>query len=480
MMRLRWIFSPMLAMALVVTACSGDSLVPSREPSSDDPSVEDPSGPSDGSSGDSSGDSSGGSTGDSSGGSSGEDPSWPDEIPSQDWLSYIDDATYVSRLTIPGTHDAATSTCQVAAGKCQVLTIAEQLDAGVRAFDLRPSMDDNSTLGNIYHSILDTGVSMSGAMSVFDSFLAAHPGEFVIVLMRYESDRQIFSKIDESYYKAAMRAFLSSDPHYQARKAAFRKDLTVGEMRGKILIISRNDLSPDSSCETAFTGWNHGNTAGAYTTVSGTGGMARIFVQDMYSPAQNDDSSDEDFLAKKKELVCAMMDISASFRTLDVYANAWMINYCSAYVGSPLSSDAYARNAVSTNRAAYDHLTGDSNLTGFSGLIMMDYAATSVYSLSTSASVSVSSSGSVSGINYVSSSGTLSVSNLSVSSTSVSVSSSGTDSGSNLSFSSSGSASAFDFSISTSASVSGSSSDTDFSVSGDLLLRAIIDNNFLF
>ena len=465
-MRLRWIFSPVLALALAVTACSGDSLVPSREPSSDDPSVEDPSGPSDGSSGDSSGDSSGGSTGDSSGGSSGEDPSWPDEIPSQDWLSYIDDATYVSRLTIPGTHDAATSTCQVAAGKCQVLTIAEQLDAGVRAFDLlRPSMDDNSTLGNIYHSILDTGVSMSGAMSVFDSFLAAHPGEFVIVLMRYESDRQIFSKIDESYYKAAMRAFLSSDPHYQARKAAFRKDLTVGEMRGKILIISRNDLSPDSSCETAFTGWNHGNTAGAYTTVSGTGGMARIFVQDMYSPAQNDDSSDEDFLAKKKELVCAMMDISASFRTLDVYANAWMINYCSAYVGSPLSSDAYARNAVSTNRAAYDHLTGDSNPTGFSGLIMMDYAATSVYSLSTSASVSVSSSGSVSGINYVSSSGTDSGSNLSVSSTSVSVSSSGTDSGSNLSFSRSGSASA---------------SDTDFSVSGDLLLRAIIDNNFRF
>lgn len=465
-MRLRWIFSPVLALALVVTACSGDSLVPSREPSSDDPSVEDPSGPSDGSSGDSSGDSSGGSTGDSSGGSSGEDPSWPDEIPPQDWLSYIDDATYVSRLTIPGTHDAATSTCQVPAGKCQVLTIAEQLDAGVRAFDLRPSMDDNSTLGNIYHSILDTGVSMSGAMSVFDSFLlAAHPGEFVIVLMRYESDRQIFSKIDESYYKAAMRAFLSSDPHYQARKAAFRKDLTVGEMRGKILIISRNDLSPDSSCETAFTGWNHGNTAGAYTTVSGTGGMARIFVQDMYSPAQNDDSSDEDFLAKKKELVCAMMDISASFRTLDVYANAWMINYCSAYVGSPLSSDAYARNAVSTNRAAYDHLTGDSNPTGFSGLIMMDYAATSVYSLSTSASVSVSSSGSVSGINYVYSSGTLSVSNLSVSSTSVSVSSSGTDSGSNLSFSRSGSASA---------------SNTDFSVSGDLLLRAIIDNNFRF
>ena len=71
MMRLRWIFSPVLAMTLVVTACSGDSLVPSREPSSDDPSVEDPSG-----------------------------PSVPDEIPPQDWLSYIDDATYVSRLTI--------------------------------------------------------------------------------------------------------------------------------------------------------------------------------------------------------------------------------------------------------------------------------------------------------------------------------------------------------------------------------------------
>ena len=77
MMRLRWIFSPVLAMALVVTACSGDALVPSREPSSDEPSVEDPSG-----------------------------PSVPDEIPPQDWHSYIDDVQNsehhhpVSRLKI--------------------------------------------------------------------------------------------------------------------------------------------------------------------------------------------------------------------------------------------------------------------------------------------------------------------------------------------------------------------------------------------
>ena len=98
-------------------------------------------------------------------------------------MTAIDDDTKIALLTIPGTHDAATSSC-AGPGKCQTLTIPEQLESGVRAFDLRPTMEDNSTLGNIYHSILDTGVSMGDAMECFDSFLSAHPGEGIIVIMR--------------------------------------------------------------------------------------------------------------------------------------------------------------------------------------------------------------------------------------------------------------------------------------------------------
>ena len=77
------------------------------------------------------------------------------QITANSWMTAIDDDTKIAMLTIPGTHDAATSTC-AGPGKCQTLTISGQLEHGVRAFDLRPAMDNNSSLGNIYHGILDT------------------------------------------------------------------------------------------------------------------------------------------------------------------------------------------------------------------------------------------------------------------------------------------------------------------------------------
>ena len=290
-------------------------------------------------------------------------------------MTDIDDDTKIALLTIPGTHDAATSTCP-AAGKCQTLTISGQLEHGVRAFDLRPTMDDNSTLGNIYHSILDTDVSMGDAMEYFDSFLKAHPGEGIIVIMRYESERQIFGSIAEDNYKTAMKNFLWDNKIYQSRMAAFNKSMTMKDLRGRILIISRNDLSPVSTFETAYTQWSHSNSVGEALQIYGTGGLGRIYVQDMYSAEKNGNSSEADFLAKKKELVCKLLDITVPFREYE--QNNWVINYCSGYAGSSFASDSYAKNAASTNPAALEHIQAHTGK-GFTGIVMMDYAGTDTY-----------------------------------------------------------------------------------------------------
>ena len=298
------------------------------------------------------------------------------QITANSWMTAIDDDTKIAMLTIPGTHDAATSTC-AGPGKCQTLTISGQLEHGVRAFDLRPTMDDNSTLGNIYHSILDTGVSMEDAMKYFDSFLKAHPGEGIIVIMRYESERQLFSpSISEDNYKAAMKNFLWDNRIYQSRMAAFNKSMTMKDLRGKILIISRNDLSPVSTFETAYTQWSHSNSVGEALQIYGTGGLGRIYVQDMYSAEKNGNSSEADFLAKKKELVCKLLDITVPFREYE--QNNWVINYCSGYAGSSFASDSYAKNAASTNPAALEHIKAHTGK-GFTGIVMMDYAGTDTY-----------------------------------------------------------------------------------------------------
>ena len=297
------------------------------------------------------------------------------QITANSWMTAIDDDTKIALLTIPGTHDAATSTC-AGPGKCQTLTISGQLEHGVRAFDLRPTMDDNSTLGNIYHSILDTGVSMGNAMEYFDSFLKAHPGEGIIVIMRYESERQIFGSIAEDNYKTAMKNFLWDSRIYQSRMAAFNKSMTMKDLRGKILIISRNDLSPVSTFETAYTQWSHSNSVGEALQIYGTGGLGRIYVQDMYSAEKNGNSSEADFLAKKKELVCKLLDITVPFREYE--QNNWVINYCSGYAGSSFASDSYAKNAASANPAALEHIQAHTGK-GFTGIVMMDYAGTDTY-----------------------------------------------------------------------------------------------------
>ena len=324
-------------------------------------------------SGDQGGSGDSGSGGSGGSGDQGDQPK--PQITANSWMTAIDDDTKIALLTIPGTHDAATSTC-AGPGKCQTLTISGQLEHGVRAFDLRPTMDNNSTLGNIYHSILDTGVSMEDAMKYFDSFLKAHPGEGIIVIMRYESERQIFGSIAEDNYKTAMKNFLWDNRIYQSRMAAFNKSMTMKDLRGKILIISRNDLSPVSTFETAYTQWSHSNSVGEALQIYGTGGLGRIYVQDMYSAEKNGNSSEADFLAKKKELVCKLLDITVPFREYD--QNNWVINYCSGYAGSSFASDSYAKNAASTNPAALEHIQAHTGK-GFTGIVMMDYAGTDTY-----------------------------------------------------------------------------------------------------
>ncbi|MGN0189988.1 MAG: phosphatidylinositol-specific phospholipase C domain-containing protein [Candidatus Cryptobacteroides sp.] len=298
------------------------------------------------------------------------------------WLTPLPDDFPVCCLSLPGTHDAATLNCS-AIGKCQVYTISEQLKRGVRVFDLRPTMDNDSSLGNIYHGILDTGVPMSSVFYDFNNYLSANPDEFIIVLMRYESDR---NSVDVSCYNTAIRSFLNGNSAYQRRKAAFRPDLTVGDLRGKILIISRNDLTPDSSIETAYTGWSSSNVSGDVRTVRGTGGTADIYVQDMYSQERDGDSSDADFLAKKRTVVCEMMDIAGKFTSDPALRNTWLVNYTSAYVGTYSifgykipNDNSYARNAESTNTAAYNYLV--SREAAPTGIVMMDFAGASVYNV---------------------------------------------------------------------------------------------------
>ena len=319
------------------------------------------------------------------------------------WMSLIDNDVYVSQLSIPGTHDAATVNCGASQGRTQLFSIAKQLEMGIRAFDLRPTVnmglkreDGNilhsyvaTGLGNIYHGILDTDVSMDQVFTWFNEYLTNNPSEFVIVILRNETvDRNFLTGLVDSWkdrmhsgYYTYIRSFLENNAVYQARKRAFKPDLTVGEMRGGILVITRDQLDANSTIETAKTFWNHKYTETKSGEIKGTGNAGTIYVQDVYAQGEND-SSIGDYLTAKITIVKSMMDISAKFHTEEAYKNTWMINHCSGYDGDgnaldAIQTDSYTNNAESTNLQAYAYLMGTNEGTkkvvGSTGIVMLDY-----------------------------------------------------------------------------------------------------------
>ena len=80
-------------------------------------------------------------------------------------------------------------------------------------------------------------------VKVLSDNLAANPGEFAIILMRFENDSPLYNKRD--VWNSLMSSFLTSSDFPAERRVDFRPDLTVGELRGKILVLSRDACAFD-------------------------------------------------------------------------------------------------------------------------------------------------------------------------------------------------------------------------------------------
>jgi hypothetical protein len=79
-------------------------------------------------------------------------------VRNMNWMAMIPGNVKFNHLSLPGTHDAATSGCTLMTNytKCQEFTIAEQLEKGARAFDLRPYYDSADL--TIYHGNYSTQI----------------------------------------------------------------------------------------------------------------------------------------------------------------------------------------------------------------------------------------------------------------------------------------------------------------------------------
>jgi 1-phosphatidylinositol phosphodiesterase len=175
--------------------------------------------------------------------------------PPQDpgWMAGIDDATTLSRLSIPGTHESGSLYEPLpGAGKCQRLTFA------------------------IYHGPVSQMQDFDQVVSTVLTFLDAHPTETVMMSVKEEGSEQGTTRSFEDTFKSYVAA--NPERWYLGDGVP-----ALGDVRGQIVLVRRfpattMPLGLDAS------GWQDNNTTFTLTTPA-----AMLRVEDAYTVSNNDD-----------------------------------------------------------------------------------------------------------------------------------------------------------------------------------------------
>lgn len=118
------------------------------------------------------------------------------------------------------------------------MTIREQLKVGMRVFDLRPErvFEGSSYVLRCSHGIMQTNLLVKDFFQIMKDFLAANPTEFCILTVDLSatSDKKAWGKEFTE---------LISSTEFRSMFAGFKPRLTVGEMRGHVLILSRHEYA---------------------------------------------------------------------------------------------------------------------------------------------------------------------------------------------------------------------------------------------
>ena len=257
-------------------------------------------------------------------------------------------------LAIVGTHDAAAYNASPRL-RCQDLTLEEQLEVGVRAFDLRlVDRYDGSGLLDLYHGKESLGLEFTeDVLPLFTQFLTAHPDEFVILSLRKEDDDHHSPNEMETYSLSLRRALERSG----VRQHIYRGELTpateVSELRGKLLILLRTRIG-DDVCMPYFDGFQDDTTFVA-RLVNPCGGALDLIVEDKYMV------HDTIGMRDKKSALSEVLDLA------ETMPDHWMIAYLSGT--GDLTPEAVAEEL---NPYAYRLLRERTSLPG--GIYFMDFA----------------------------------------------------------------------------------------------------------
>ena len=180
-----------------------------------------------------------------------------EEINHGNWMPKLPDSMYLSEVNMPGTHDAGAANLsthdisQKSHAICQQLYLNEQLNAGIRAWDMRidsasAKFEDDPNIIHGFSTFLcqnqnEAILELEEVMQTARDFLKLHPKETIIMTLK--ADGHSFGD-DEDVANHILKYIKNGDyPIYRPAKGSGGVVPKLGDVRGKIVFIRRLKMS---------------------------------------------------------------------------------------------------------------------------------------------------------------------------------------------------------------------------------------------
>ncbi|GAB7365748.1 hypothetical protein MBLNU230_g7083t1 [Neophaeotheca triangularis] len=229
------------------------------------------------------------------------------------WMSGIHDDIMVSSLSIPGTHDSAAFTSSVPFISTQNLNITQQLDLGIRYFDLRCGLREN--IVEMVHGISFLGLRLEQVLEAMYTWLGTHPTEALIVQIKHDRE-------DEKSSIHFSQGIINTLTQHSERWRTANTTPTLGELRGRIQLFRRFAGSWLHAYGIDVSRWP--NNPELPFTIH-TWRDVQVTIQDHYTCPSAE--SLPSMILKKGGDVAGLLKMAST----DVLPAHWYINFTSAY-----------------------------------------------------------------------------------------------------------------------------------------------------
>ena len=273
---------------------------------------------------------------------------------SEDWMAQLPDDAVLSSVNLPGSHDAGTAAIvedgipQVSFTSCQKYYYEEQLNVGVRSFDIRcNALSDDAALSDViiihgnerWHcSNRDaTDLTLDNILNESVRFLEEHPTETVVMMVKPDDGSTVgLVKAMASFIKAEVAK--GDECHVWTGNEI----PSVKEARGKIVFLRRYEIDKskyDPAADGLQERW-FGIDLSKWDDYSygDTKYAIKIYGQDQYGTAvYAQDAYSENANGKIEYIEGTMAQTTGADTTHAIPADSWIFNYTSCSKWIPLN-----------------------------------------------------------------------------------------------------------------------------------------------